>query len=374
MRLPSDLFQLFVVTSVYVGRLTDAVGAAYIMAVTMLGVCAVTGTLRPQWKRLGTLAVGTALFSILIVGGGRWYLEKTADVDHSKESVIASMQIMERSVQSTVVEPGPNPVPLEEGQSRLERMLERGVMRVGFDPNRLPFSYYNANGELAGFDIDLIDTLAYDIGISIEYVPVGSAEDVQSLLADDYIDFAVGGFVDTVSLSQQIEFSEPYLYVTMSLVVDDYRDKEFATLDNIAEMEVYSIGVVGDGMFDSKIQQYFPGANVVALDSLVDFFESDETERPDALLVSAEAGSAWTIIYPRFQVVTPIPRPIRVPIVLPYSADADPKMDEFIDNWIMLRKNDGSIDEMFDYWILGEGTEQPEPRWSIIRNVLGWVD
>ena len=27
-----------------------------------------------------------------------------------------------------------------------------------------------------------------------------------------------------------------------------------------------------------------------------------------------------------------------------------------------------------DHWILGKGAKKSQPRWSVIRNVLGWVD
>jgi len=30
------------------------------------------------------------------------------------------------------------------------------------------------------------------------------------------------------------------------------------------------------------------------------------------------------------------------------------------------------IDHAYDYWILGKGAEQKRPRWSIVRDVLGW--
>ena len=375
MRLPSDLFQLFVVTGVYVGRLTDAVGAAYILAVTVLGTAAVTGTLRPKWHSLGSLAVGVVLFSVLITHGGRWYLHSTADSDNSKENVIASMQVLRDSVPSVQVEPGPNPVPLVDGQSRLDRIRARGVLRVGFDPNQLPFSYINSFGEPAGFDVELANHLATDLGASIEYVPIEREADVPAGFAMDYYDIAIGGFVDTVGRSQVLEFSDPYLFVNMAIVVPDYRDKEFATTEHIAELGAFKLGVLSDGMFDEKIQRYFPEATVVRLNSPRDYFEwPAEGEQPDALLIAAESGSAWTILYPRYTVVMPLPRAIRVPLVIPYSGEADPKMDEFIDNWIMLRGNDGSFGEIFDYWILGQGTEDDAPRWSILRDVLGWVE
>lgn len=80
------------------------------------------------------------------------------------------------------------------------------------------------------------------------------------------------------------------------------------------------------------------------------------------------------MLYPSFQVTTPLLRLIRVPVVMPYAGESDQVMDEFIDNWVMLKRNDGTIDKIYDYWILGKGTELKEPRWSIIRDVLHWVD
>jgi hypothetical protein len=29
---------------------------------------------------------------------------------------------------------------------------------------------------------------------------------------------------------------------------------------------------------------------------------------------------------------------------------------------------------LYDFWILGRGAASTEPRWSVIRDVLGWVD
>jgi hypothetical protein len=33
-----------------------------------------------------------------------------------------------------------------------------------------------------------------------------------------------------------------------------------------------------------------------------------------------------------------------------------------------------AIQQLYAYWILGGGAEPKEPRWSVMRNVLGWVD
>lgn len=49
-------------------------------------------------------------------------------------------------------------------------------------------------------------------------------------------------------------------------------------------------------------------------------------------------------------------------------------MMEFVSNWIELKRKNGTIDSLYEYWILGGGSRDREPRWSIILNVLGWVE
>jgi ABC-type amino acid transport substrate-binding protein len=108
------------------------------------------------------------------------------------------------------------------------------------------------------------------------------------------------------------------------------------------------------------------------LSSESQFFE-DPPEHIDALLTSAEGGSAWTLLYPEFQVVNPMPRKARLPVAYPY-AGPDPKFQKFLDAWIHQQDGNGTVEELYDHWILGRGAEIRERRWSVVRDVLHWVD
>ena len=48
-------------------------------------------------------------------------------------------------------------------------------------------------------------------------------------------------------------------------------------------------------------------------------------------------------------------------------------MRDFISTWITLKQKDGTIDALYDYWILGKNAVSKPPRWSVLRNVLHWV-
>ena len=89
----------------------------------------------------------------------------------------------------------------------------------------------------------------------------------------------------------------------------------------------------------------------------------------DALLISAESGAAYTLLYPGFQVV--VPTDLRVSLPLFYAIGTEDKeMDDFLDHWISLRKKDGTMQRFYNHWILGQIEKPAEPRWCVIRNVL----
>jgi hypothetical protein len=67
----------------------------------------------------------------------------------------------------------------------------------------------------------------------------------------------------------------------------------------------------------------------------------------DALLTSAEGGSAWTLIYPGYTVVNPRSRPVRIPIAYAYGGP-DPRLEGFLEHWIRLKRKDGTLDELYD--------------------------
>ncbi|MGB6378455.1 MAG: sodium:dicarboxylate symporter, partial [Syntrophobacteria bacterium] len=84
---------------------------------------------------------------------------------------------------------------------------------------------------------------------------------------------------------------------------------------------------------------------------------------------SAEAGSAWTIIYPSYSVVVPEPHIKAHAGLIMQLGDSD--FGDFVDDWLKIKKTSGFIEKLYDKWILGKSEEQKKLRWSIGRDVLG---
>ncbi len=95
-------------------------------------------------------------------------------------------------------------------------------------------------------------------------------------------------------------------------------------------------------------------------------------EVADALVTSAEAGSAWTLRHPNFIVVKPDELDTRSPLY--YLVPETSRFADLVNGWLKLRRRDGSIQQLYDYWILGQDDRDPAPRWCIVRDVLRWIE
>jgi ABC-type amino acid transport substrate-binding protein len=162
-------------------------------------------------------------------------------------------------------------------------------------------------------------------------------------------------------------FSEPYMNMTAAVVVEDYRRHEFKSWRSIDEKLNVRLGVVGEKRAEA-VKRILPNTDVVLLETYREFF-TDNPKGVHALVISAEAGSAWTIIFPSYSVVVPEPHiKAHAGLVMPLGGS---DFGDFVDDWLKLKKTSGFIDKLYDKWILGKGEEQKKLRWSIGRDVLG---
>jgi ABC-type amino acid transport substrate-binding protein len=283
------------------------------------------------------------------------------------------MQLLKYHLPAVVHKTPPPVTPFAEtGKSRLERIRERGFIRIGYNADRLPWSFFNRDGELVGFDIDMAHKLASDLAVTLEFIPF-EPETIVQQINDDQFDIIMSGIVITTTLLKDINYSDPYLDVTPAFVVKADRKREFATINDIKSTGGLRIGVASYNKdYGIKLRQSFPMSNVIMTKAVRNFFE-DNKHNLDAFAVSAEGGSAWTLLYPEYEVVVPKPEITKNPLGYPIIK-GDQETLNFINNWIYLKKKDNTIEELYNYWILGKGAIEKGPRWSIIRNVLHWVD
>lgn len=370
---PSDIFQLFLMSSVVAGRFSDLLGGMHLLAFTLLVTCAMSGLLKLKRAKLAAAAGVTAALCLGFVASTQVALKSGFTGSFDRQTILAGMHLMEKQVPAKILSYGaPHPVALKAGLTRIGRMEKTGKLRIGFHPDKLPFSYYNAKGELVGFDIDIAHRLARELNVALEFVPFAVAS-VMDQLEDDHFDIAMSGIAATVARAAKLNsISAPYMNVTLALVVRDSEKSELSDIAALRGREKLTIGAEAGSYFGEKIRELLPNAKVVELWSESQFFEGPP-QYMDALVTSAEVGAAWTLVHPRYAVVNPLDRKIGVPLVY-LVAGQDQQLEDFLERWIRLKRQDGTISDLYKYWILGRGAEVKKPRWSIARDVLHWID
>ena len=369
-RIPADTFQLFVATGVINSRVGSLVAAVHTLTVALLVSCAVTGHLR--WHRRPVLRYAgiTVVLTVVTLGGTRVLFGSSLSPEYSKDRVLASMHLLSEPVAATVARTA-SPPPAT-SLPPLETIAARRVLRVGYLPDSLPFAFFNQKGDLVGFDVELAHRLAREMDVTLEFVPV-NRDHMAAQLAEGYCDIVMSGVAVTTDRARALLFSESYLDETVAFVVPDEERDRYASWDAIREQGALTIAVPDVPYYVRRLRELLPRAKVeVHAEGVERLFDRSAT-RADALALPAERGSAWTLMYPAYSVVVPGPAPIRVPLAYPIARH-DQTLAAFVNTWIGLKRKDGTIDAAFAHWILGRDAAPPRARWSIIRNVLHWVE
>jgi ABC-type amino acid transport substrate-binding protein len=342
---------------------------------TLLGTCALTGVLRLRWERLLRYGITSVLVLSLAVLGARLLLSQVVDTSYQKDQIVKGMHMVRESVPAVVHSDPPATPPADPSRNRLETILERGVLRVGYRPEgSLPFNFRNQDGELVGLDVEMAHSLARGLGVTLEFVPVESrfGQRFAEPLASGYCDIVMSRAALTMTNAGRFEYSQPYLDLTLGFLVRDHRRREFAKRERVAERSDLRIAFPDEPYYRRQVARFLPRAELVTVADIQTFLE-DEEGRFDAMIYVAEIGSAWSLLHPEFASVVPDPPLQDVPMAYPLPL-GEPDWKNVVDNWISLKRGDGTIAQLYDHWILGRDAEERGPRWSVVRDVLGWVD
>ncbi len=375
LNLPAELFQVFLSVDVLTSRFGTLLAAMHLITVGLIGGYAMEGLIRFQPMRL----LKVAAISVLLLGGAlgivRAYFTYIAVAPYTKAEQLASLHLL-RTPQSAIVyrkvEEGAKMKP---GKPRTAlEIIDQGTLRVCYLPHNYPMSFFNDQGDLVGFDIEMAHGLAKDLNVTLELLPVSNLREAPQALASGYCDILMSSvLVNAAWAAAGVSFSEPVDDFTVGLIVPSARRGAFNTWASIAAAEPARFAVSGFTL-PGDMSPILAEHEVIELETgeaLNAFFESGG-EGFEALLDSAEEGSAWTILYPTFAVV--VPRPI-IRLAVAYAVDQDnEELLNMLDAWLMqIRRND-VIDDLYDYWIQGKIKQVQPRRWSVIRDVLHWVD
>lgn len=402
--LPTDLFSLYILSGIINGRFATLLACMELLCFTLVAVSSLLGQLRIDVKKI-VICSSTLLFGgIAMMVSARILLDNIVPTANEQAEFVKDMHV-ETKVPFEVFDAPPTlRSEIPEGEAAEARPKKRGffnrvfggsdapsgqiepevaeagdtsvrqrrVLRVGFFPDNMPWTYFNGNGELAGYDVEAAHRLASHLNCNLEFYPISPFRGWE-YLDEGEIDIIMSGVPITTTDIARYTFSKSYLQLHLAILVpkNPQAEEAFASAEKIRANEDISLGYVPPSPFIPNIRAHFPNLELVEYDSYHQFFA--ERDKPlEALYTSAEAGAAMSLVHRDYKVQVTKNKAV-YSLAYPIAPD-DTDFLVFMNQWLALEEQSNAAEQSYDYWILGHPREDRLPRWSIARDVLGWMD
>ncbi len=142
-------------------------------------------------------------------------------------------------------------------------------LRVALTGQYPPFSMYDADGQLAGFDVDVSRAVARHLGRDLQLIATQWDGILPGLLAGHY-DVIIGSMAITEERSRQVDFSTPYYTSGAQLFIHKRHADEISSIEDCAGQR---IGVVLGETFEHYLREHHPEIERVTYRSTVDIFQ-----------------------------------------------------------------------------------------------------
>jgi Na+/H+-dicarboxylate symporter/ABC-type amino acid transport substrate-binding protein len=388
MQLPADAFQLYIISEPLYVYFVKALTCMSIFSFSTICTAFLSGCGGLRLKRaLISIIIVAAILSSAVLGLRLGFTSMLGDSSQGAETILNMKMPLDANgkrfdqIVGTKVYKNFSDVPsvrdkpyVMESDSFMTKIKRRDVLRVGYNPDIMPFAFFNKDGELVGYDIHMAYDLARILNVShIEFVPVD-----QSTLFDSVnngtCDIIMAGVGLVPGMIGKGRFTSPYIDLHLAFVTKDSRKNDFENLGDVVKMKDLKIAIINESEYYKAAGITFPEAKIIPLDHSNQFFNQTNTNA-DVLLTTAEAGSSMTLLHPFYDVAILQPYDTnKIMCVYVVSKNCDDAFLTFLDYWLKMEKKYGSLDSKYKYWVLGENAENKPPRWSIIRDVLHWVE
>jgi polar amino acid transport system substrate-binding protein len=102
--------------------------------------------------------------------------------------------------------------------SALKHVLTTGTVKVATCLSFTPFGFTNQQGQPDGYDVDIANELAKEMGVKLEVVDTTSSNRIPNLQTNK-VDVVFCNFTRTLERAKEISFTDPYVVATEGLLV-----------------------------------------------------------------------------------------------------------------------------------------------------------
>jgi cyclohexadienyl dehydratase len=231
---------------------------------------------------------------------------------------------------------------VEKFTNELDQIVATGVLRVATTGDYAPFSE-TVDGVTRGIDIALADDLAAALGVRVQLVETSWPTLMDDLRAGVF-DIAMSGISRSLDRQQQGFFSQPYHTGGKTPIVRCEQIEKFGSLMKIDQQDVRVIVNPG-GTNERFTASNISNASVTVFADNRSIFNEIAEDRADVMITDAIEVKLQATLDPRL--CASMPDQTLTYQEKAYLLPRDIVWKEFVDTWLSLRINDGTVAKIF---------------------------
>lgn len=232
----------------------------------------------------------------------------------------------------------------------LQDVRKRGVLRAGVKDLTPGFALADLNGEIKGYDVDIVRAIAHKLGVKLAIIPVKEKERISSLM-ENKVDILATTLTKTEERAKDIDFSYAYFVTGQKFLVRK------GSVQSLSDLKDKKIGTVAGTTSELNVRKALPEAAIVLFPDYVPAFlalqggELFAITTDEAMLVSilAKADKSFYEI-PEFAISTE-----------PYGLGirkGNPSFLLVVNQTLLDMEESGEANRIYDKWF---GPKSPMP-------------
>ncbi|MCA0400412.1 MAG: ABC transporter substrate-binding protein [Proteobacteria bacterium] len=228
-------------------------------------------------------------------------------------------------------------------QTVMDEILKRGELRVGVQTQGAPVSFVNKNGERTGLAIEIVKSMAKDLGVKLVLQDYDWKGLIPALLAGK-VDFIAADMTPTPQRTAQLLFTKPIFF--SETVAFAKKDAPFKTWQDLNKAGL-NIGGVQGGTYVSAIKEYMPSATVKEFASGPTIAQAVAANRLDAGVTDLGNAGGYVREHGNLKVLEGVMT--REPLGFAMRADSA-HLKFWLDNYFELMAANNQLKKQLDYW------------------------
>ncbi|MCT4593765.1 MAG: transporter substrate-binding domain-containing protein [Anaeromicrobium sp.] len=184
----------------------------------------------------------------------------------------------------------------EEVQSKVDSIKSQGKIVIGTSAAYPPYEFHkdiNGKDTIVGFDIDIANEIAKELGVEVEIKDM-AFDGLLAALNGEKVDIIIAGMTPTEERKKSVDFSKIYYQAKQAVVILDENSSKINSLDKLKDIK---IGVQKGTVQEELAKEYGNDKKIKGLAKLSNIMLDLLEKKVDVVIVESPVAKSYVNKY-----------------------------------------------------------------------------